>query len=473
MTKFSPKKRVAKFPLHPNVFLFRYFSFKGKGCVTLLGGPNIYPGVLSWLGLNREQVVGTPVAPVVTHPVEQNQFEPEDMPKFLKDNAIRGAMTNLFYETLGVESAQFSFGGPNFLDTHGYFMDNVFGDLSTVGSSAATPFTIAGTIPIGGTNCTASGIQSTAITTGSILQIGTGPLGAGAVPEVVIVTSTQASFVINFTNNPARFQHIASTVSVVSAPFTHRFAALNSQLGYGGAFGAQPPTHTFTDVSNIVNTYTSPTYGTLASTGIGARQYASAVLKSMDFSGNAEQLLNIKMMGESWLSVLAGTAPTNITTSARPVPNWNTTMNILGTQINNIGEFSYSFKRTTQTYWTLQGIQTPYVIARGPLDVTGSIQWDPIINEQPLDMMLLNAQGPMTVTTTNTGVVAGGVSNTQGFTIVTALNQVANIKAKIMRNKALIGYNNSFEGVANSTDAGGSGGLAPGSITLTNTVPTY
>ena len=42
-----------------------------------------------------------------------------------------------------------------------------------------------------------------------------------------------------------------------------------------------------------------------------------------------------------------------------------------------------------------------------------------------------------------------------------------------MRNKALIGFANSFEGVANATDIGGSGGLGPGSITLTNTVPTY
>ena len=103
-----------------------------------LGGPSIYPGVLSWLGIARELTVGTPVLPVITHPLEQGSFEPEDQPKFLKDNAIRGAMTDLFYETLGVESATFSFGGPNFLDCHGYFMDNIFGDLSTTGGIGAT-----------------------------------------------------------------------------------------------------------------------------------------------------------------------------------------------------------------------------------------------------------------------------------------------------------------------------------------------
>ena len=433
-----------------------------------LGGPNIYPGVLSWLGLARELTVGTPLVPVITHPIEQNQFEPEDMPRFLKDNAIRGSMTDLFYETLGVESATFSFGGPNFLDTHGYFMDNIFGDLSTTGSSPTSPYTTSGVIPVGTTSFTLTSAP-TGYANGTIIQI-----GAGTTAEVVIVTSTASSNVVNFTNNPMRFTHPTSqTVNTVAAPFTHRFAALNSQLGYGGAFGAQPPTHTFTDVTNIVNTYTSSTYGTVTSTGIGARQYASGVVSSMDFSGNAEQLLNVKMTGDAWLSVLANTAITNITTNARPIPNWNTTVGILGATVSTIGEYSYSFKRTTQVYWTVQGIQTPYVIARGPLNVTGSIQWDPVINEQPLDMMLLNAQGPMTITTTNTGLVTGGVANPQGFTISTVMSQVANIKSKIMRNKALIGFSNNFEGVANATDVGGSAGLGPGSITLTNTVPTY
>jgi len=439
-----------------------------------LGGPNIYPGVLSWLGVARELTYAVPLVPVasngITHPVEQNQFEPEDMPRFLKDNAIRGAMTDLFYETLGVESATFSFGGPNFLDSHGYFMDNVFGDLSTLGSTPTNPATTSSAaIPVGNTQFTLSAAPPSAYSAGAILQLGTGNTA-----EVVIVTSTAGSNIVNFTNNPMRFTHPASqTVNTVVAPFTHRFAALNSQLGYGGAFGAQPPTHTMTDVTNIVNTYTSATYGTVTSTGIGARVYAAACLRSIDFSGNAEQLLNVRMSGDSQLSQLSGTAVSTILSNARPVPNWNTTVGILGNTVTTIGEFNVSFTRNIQVYWTLQGSQTPYVIARGPLNAAGSVQWDPVINEQPLDMMLLNAQGPMTITTTNTGLVTGGVANPQGFTISTVFSQAANIKSKIMRNKALIGFANNFEGVANSTDVGGSGGLGPGSITLTNTVPTY
>lgn len=435
-----------------------------------LGGPNIYPGVLTWLGVARELTGGVPVLPVITHPLEQGSFEPEDTPKFLQDKAIRGAMTDLFYETLGVESATFSFGGPNFLDSHGYFFDNVFGDLSTVGSTPTNPSTITGTAPIGATAVTLASAPPSAYTAGAIIQIGT-----LTTAEVVVISATAASNVVGFTNNPLRFAHAASTVNTVTSPYTHKFAALNSQLGYGGAFGAQPPTHTFTDVTNIVSTFTNATYGTAATNTYGARYYPFACLKQIDFAGNAEQLLGIKMSGDSFLSQPwpSGSSPTNVTTNSRPIPNWSSTVSTIGPSGNqvmtDVGEFSVSFKRQTQVYWTVQGTQTPLVIARGPLTVDGTIQYDPTINEWPLDYMLLNAQAPMTIVVTNSGIPNSGTP----FTLTFTMSQLANIKSKPMRSKALFGYSNSFEGVANATDVGGSGGLGPGTITLVNATPTY
>jgi len=436
-----------------------------------LGGPNIYPGVLTWLGVARELTGGVPVLPVITHPLDQGSFEPEDTPKFLQDKAIRGSMTDLFYETLGVESATFSFGGPNFLDSHGYFFDNVFGDLSTIGSTPTNPATTNGGAPVGSTSVTLASAPPAAYTAGAVIQIGASPTA-----EVVIISATAASNVVGFISYPLRFTHpTGQTVNTVTSPYTHKFAALNSQLGYGGAFGAQPPTHTFTDVTNIVSTFTNATYGTAATNPFGARYYPFSCLKSIDFSGNAEQLLGIKMAGDSFLSVPwpSASAPTLTTSNSRPVPNWNSTVSTIGPsgqQVQtDVGEFSVSFKRQTQVYWTVQGTQQPLVIARGPLTMDGTIQYDPTINEFPLDYMLLNAQAPMTIVCTNSGIPNSGTP----FTLTFTATQVANIKAKAMRNKALFGYANSFEGVANSTDTGGSGGLGPGTITLINATPTY
>ena len=445
-----------------------------------LGGPNIYPSVLSWMGIARELTAGTPLVPVVTHPLDQADFSPEDMPKFLKDQAIRGSMTNLFYETLGVESAQFSIGGPNFLDTDGYFFDNVFGDLSTTGSSIGNPATFNSALAVGATQGTLSSVPPAAYTAGATIQIGT-----GATTEVVVIGSTAASNVVNFASSgggsgyPLRFTHpTGPTVSTCGTPFTHKWAALNSPLGYGGAYGAQPPTHTFTDVTNIVNVFQNVTYGSAPTNTYGARQYPSAVLKEVSFSGNAEQLLSVKSTGDSWLSVAAGTAVTNVTTNSRPIPNWNSTVVVAGNTVSStgaysgIGNFSVSFTRQTQTYWIVAGTQQPFVIARGPLNMNGSIDWDPSNSEAPLDLMLLNAQAPMTITVSNQTPTVIPNSGTP-FTLTFTASQVANIKSKVTRSKDLISYSNSYEGIANSTDVGGSGGLGPGTITLVNNTAVY
>lgn len=441
-----------------------------------LGGVPIYPGVLSWAGLARELTGGTPLVPVVTLPVNQAEFEPEDTPAFLDDKAIRGSMTDLFYKTLGVEKSMFSMGGPDFLDSHGYVFDNVFGDVSTVGTTPANPATISGTVPIGGTSCTLAAAPPSQYTAGATIQIGT-----GTTAEVVVVGSTAGSNVVNFAiasggeAYPVRFAHAASTVNTVTSPYTHRFAALNSNLGYGGAYGAQPPTHTLCDTTNIINVMTSATYGTAPTNAYGARLYPGAVVKQLDFSGNVQQLLGIKWSGDAWPSVASGTAVTNVTSTARPLPNWNTTVVVAGNTINTSGpwsgidNFSLSWKRADEVYWNLTGVQTPTIVARGPLTADGSIDWNPTNSETPLDLMLLNAQAPMTVTVTNSGIPNSGTP----FTLTFTMSQVANIKSKIARNRVAIGYSNSYEAVANSTDVGGSGGLGPGTVTLVNNTAVY
>ena len=429
------------------------------------------------MGVARELVAGTPLVPVITQPVEAGQDDVEDAPRFLDDKAVRGSMTDLFYKTLGVEQGMFSFGGPNFLDSHGYFFDNLFGDLSTTGSNGANPGTVSGGIPVGATSCTLASVPPTQFTAGATIQI-----GAGSTAEVVIVGSTTASSVVNFaissggTGYPVRFTHATgTTVQTCGTPFTHTFAALNSALGYGGAYGAQPPTHTLTDVTGIVNTFTSSSYGTVATNTYGARQYASAVLKSLDFSGNAEQLLGIKFAGDSWLSVISGTAITNTTTNSRPIPNWASTVVVAGNTIAStgtyagIGEFSLMPKRATQVYWIVAGTQTPYIIARGPLTCDGSLHFSPTNSEMPLDLMLLNSQAPLSVVMTNSGIPNAGTP----FSLTFTSTQAAFVKSKIGASGQLLGYNVNFESVANATDTGGSGGLGPCTLTLVNNTACY
>ena len=229
--------------------------------------------------------------------MDAKSYSPEDMPKFLPDEAIRGSMALLYEDIIGPADASFSFGGPAFLDTHGFFLDNIFGDLSTTGTvSAGTSTSFSGSPAVGATVVTVG--NGTTFTVGQNVQIDT-----GSVSEVVTLDAT-ASTSIGFGKNPLRFAHGASgTVFTVVAPFTHTFALLNSQLGYGGVPGAQPPTLTLTDNTDL-------NYGGTPGTNTnGARAYPSACVSAVDISGNVEQLLDFKVTGNSWPSHPGGGDP--------------------------------------------------------------------------------------------------------------------------------------------------------------------
>ena len=271
--------------------------------------------------------MGTAVGPTNTIPVDKGSYSPEDMPKFLPDEALRGIMAGLYNEIIGPADASFSFGGPNFLDIHGFMLDNLFGDLSSTGSSGASGTTLSGTaatLAIGGTQCTVA--SATGYAAGSAVMI-----DSGSVAEVVVLSAAPSGTVLTFGNNPLRFPHQAgASVFTVSSPFTHKFALLNSQLGYGGVAGAQPPTHTLTDNTNL-NYAGSP--GTNTS---GARAYPGCRDRQGRFSGNAEHLLSVKFSGNSWLSQAAGSTPANVISTAVPVANWRGSIYIGGTAAGNL-----------------------------------------------------------------------------------------------------------------------------------------
>lgn len=444
-----------------------------------LGGPNVFPSSKTWLGLTRELQAGSAQLPGFapgisgmpsTIPLDKSSFEPEDTPHFLMDESIRGSMGKTFAVILGPEDASFSYGGPFYGDMEGFFLDNLFGDLSStyIGTPAGTTTSVAAAA-VGGTSLTLASASS--FTEGGYAQIGT-----GSTAEIVAISDIAGS-VITFARTPLRFaQGSAITVYAVgatpAAPFAHVFNILNSQLGYGGAYGAQPPTHCFTD-------YLGPMTGQgsgVPSNPYGARLYPGACLAQLELTGNSEQLLEAKVSGTSWISTPAGTAPTNVVSTSVPVANWRSTVETglpgsaasLGSVLT-IGEWTVTIKRELQVYFTDEGSQNPYVIARGPLDATGALNYTAPDDETPLDQMLLNTQ-PEVQIAINNGL---SPSNPAYIGLNIAIEQAAHVKVKPARSAVLVAYDADWQAVANSVNAGGSGGLGPLTVTLTNGIPTY
>ena len=173
------------------------------------GGSAVAPSSRRWWGVARENQVGVAMPPTSTVPVDAKSLAPEDTPKWLPDEAIRGQMAMLYNEILGPEDATFSFGGPNFLDVYGYFFDCAFGDLSSVGSSPANGTTLAGsvaTLAIGGTQATISNASGYA--SASTVQI-----DSGNISEVVVLSTAPSGTLITFGNDPLRFPHAAGATA--------------------------------------------------------------------------------------------------------------------------------------------------------------------------------------------------------------------------------------------------------------------
>jgi hypothetical protein len=419
--------------------------------VTAASLTAVHPASLSYLGLSRQLTPGVPVLPntypgisgiASTIPLDKASYTPEDMPHWLLDTAIRGSMAQVFQLIQGPEDANFSYGGPFYGDIEGYFFDNTFGDLSTTGSTPTNGTTLVGTIPTGAVTGTLTSI--TGYAANSIVQI-----GSGSIAEVVVLSGTAAGSVITFATTPTRFTHAGGSVFTVVGPYVHTFNILNSGSG-------QPPLLSATDYTGI----TAVT---------GARTYSDLCTSQIDITGNTEQLLDMKMSGNSWLSVPAtGSAPpANLPSPVVPLAAWNTTITVGGSAMTQAGDWGFSIKRQLQVYWTAQGTQSPFVIARGTLDATANLNYTVATDETGLLLMLQNQQPTLVVTSTN------GLAGTALIQLVITAAVAGYTAAKPERGAVLTGYTDQIQCVANATNSGGSGGLGPITVQLTNNVPTY
>lgn len=456
---------------------------------------NIHPSFLTWLGLSHESAYGTPalvggstpVGPVLTLPLDASTFQPEDKPVWLKDMAIRGSMADVYAIVQGVEDASWSLGGPVYPGITPALLDNMFGDIATT----ATGGTFSGSTTLNGAytrNSSGTSITVTApgtIAAGTVIKI-TNVVPGTLYSEYVQVASITGSVVTLV--NPLHYSYnTLSTISYAVAAalptsYSHKFAALN-------AYDGQPPPYTALDSTGVTDTLSgSPQY----MDQFGQRYYTSLCMAQLDFTISAEALFTQKASGTSWasqatsdptadggLATPATSAFTPSTVTTQPIPSWSSSISLALPDVNSgaaavvnyVGEVTFSLKRKLQVYWTNDGVQTPYIIARGPLGVTGTVKGVVANDEQMLKSMRKNFQGVLSATVTAPTSDYPVVEGNNSFTF--HVTNAAFTAAKPTRSSVLVGYDCTFEGVANTTDVGQSGGLGPITVTAVDTTPGY
>jgi hypothetical protein len=400
-----------------------------------------------FLLIGNETVQGTAVAGTFTQLV--NSLKPKDTPKWLEDKSWRGAMgTDSFAEIQGVKSASFDLGGPVYGDGLPFFLRNVLGDVAVTGTPTGSGATTLAAAPTAGaTSITASA----SIPAGTLVQIGTGAKAevvttgtpTGTAPNVTIPIATPASGLVyaHAVNDP---------VTPVTGPYTYAWSLLNSGSG-------QPISHTLTH-------YLGPTATS------GARQYPGACLSELGLKFNAEsELLTWSGKVTSFPSVPAASTPTANPTSTLPMASWRAQVGIGGpasggTLVNTVTDGEITIKRELGVYYTVAGVQTPYVIQRGGLSVEGKLNFGAVADETALLYMLNNTQPQLQI------VCSNGLSGANAITVQIDCQIAAFTSSDVESSKTAVGYQNGFKAIFNTTNAGGSGGMSPIRVSVTNNI---
>lgn len=240
-----------------------------------------------------------------------------------------------------------------------------------------------------------------------------------------------------------------------ATPFTHAVSLLNSGTGQPGSL-------------TLVDWQGPPSATTFA------RVYPGACLSELTLKGNAESSLVMwSAKGLAWPSSVIGTAPTAATSAEPPQAAWRTKLGLAGpasggTQVNTVGDWELTIKRALKAEYTIQGVQTPFVIFRGAVDVEGKLNFRTPADESNNMLYLLNNTQPQLQLVTDNGLT---VINNRNLQIDCQL--AAYYTSKINRGAEAVGYDTTFKAVMNSTNAGASGGLSPIKVTVANATATY
>lgn len=404
--------------------------------------PTTYTSSKQVIGLAVEPQQGGATVPAVTMPIDK--FEPQDMPVWLDDKALRGAPVETYNRVQGPLKAEFALSGPAFFDTLPYLLNNILGDDVESGTYTGSGTTTLSTgSAVGAT--TVSTVASIAAST--VVQIDT-----GALSEVRTVASVTGSgpYTLTLSGNPLKVAHAsAAVVKPIQTPFTHAFSVLN-------AGASQPSSLTITD-------FQGPTAST------GTRAYPGCCLSELVIKGNAEStFIEFDAKGTCWPSASAA-AFVSAPSAVQPLAAWRYQLGLAGpasggTLVKTTSDFEITIKRALQVMWTGQNSQSPYFIQRGKASVSGKLGFVAVQDETPLTYLLNNTQPQMQL------LINNGLSGAASLSLQLDAATAAWTTSKIERGKDAVGYQVEFECIANTTNTGWSAGFSPLLATVINNV---
>ena len=411
----------------------------------------VYPVAERFVNIAREITYGTPpTTGFVTIPVAG--FDPDPKQQMLEDKGLRGSMTEVYDYQSGPYWTDTTIpASPLFGDTIGHILYNLFGDYTVTGTAGTPTWTTSSAITAGATSIAVS--SGSSAVGGTFIQV-----GSGTTSEVLTVgTGSTGTSITLAAATPARFSHLSGiTITTVTAPFTHVFSTLN-QASSTGSVSGQPPSHTLVDRNQTAG---STYYADL---------YPYACFSQVKLTGASTGLLTWEGTCSSW-GQTAPTATAQVTSSissVRSIPAWKGTSTVGGTSVYDIESWGITLNRALEPVPTIDGQQSPYVIARGVLTGTFDAMYSPALDQSALTNYLNNTQPTLVWTTSN------GLSGSSLVSFSVAAQLMGFNSAKLTASKTLFGYTTAGMLIGNSTNSNNSGGYGIANITLQNAISSY
>lgn len=228
-----------------------------------------------------------------------------------------------------------------------------------------------------------------------------------------------------------------------AGPFTHVMDLLNSGTG-------QPGTFTIFDWQ-----------GTPTNQG---RQYPGIVVTELTLKGNPEsEFVTWSAKGIGWLSAITAAAPAAAASTDAPMAAWRANILFNDVADKTFGEWSVTITRSAEAEHTSQNSQQPFLIFRGALGVAGTLRQIKPADESRYALFLANTQPELEINADNGGLTTAQRTITLHMQVIAFADGT-----ELNRDEVAIGYTMPFKAIANTTDAGASGGRSPIKVTVLN-----
>jgi len=245
-----------------------------------------------------------------------------------------------------------------------------------------------------------------------------------------------------------------ATTGPVSSIYTHVLSLLNTGT-------AQPPSYTFVDWQGLTAT-------------TQARTYPGCCHSELTLKGNPEStLIEWSSKGAGyWSSPFPTSPPVSSPSAISPIAAWRVALGFGGiasggTQVLTVREWEVTTARKIAVQHTSQNSQAPFIIQRGPISTNFKFFASKPSNEAFLDYMRNNSQPQFQL------LVSNGLGGALAQTLQIDMQALGVQMVEVNRGDLAVGYDISGEAIANSTNAGASGGVSPVKYTITNAIASY